>query len=160
MHIRRSRVALFTATLLITLGLSACGEDESQAGQNAATTSQSSTTSTDSPTTAGNSEPAAAPTAEVEPAPVPVAVIGAAELQWVAPQENTDGSVLQNLAGFTILYGKSATDLDQSIRIDNPSIDRYIVEQLPAGTYYFGVKAHNSKGAESALSNLVTKVIG
>lgn len=72
----------------------------------------------------------------------------------------TDGSALQNLAGFKIVYGTSAHSLDKSIRIDNPSIDQYVVEQLPAGKYYFGVRAYDETGAESELSNLMSKVIG
>lgn len=84
---------------------------------------------------------------------------GSAALQWTAPTQNTDGSPLVDLAGFTILYGQRSDALSQSVRVDNPSLDRYIVENLPAGAYYFAVKARNAAGAESGPSNVVSKVI-
>lgn len=82
-----------------------------------------------------------------------------AVISWTPPTENTDGSALDNLAGYTIVYGNSPTVLHQSIRIDNPSINSYVVEDLTAGTYYFGVRAYTTEGVESALSNVASRVI-
>lgn len=84
----------------------------------------------------------------------------AVSLAWTAPTLNEDGSVLSDLAGYTIIYGSSASVLDRSIRIENPGIDRYVLDDLPSGTYYFGVKAFTSSGVESATSNIVTRTIG
>ncbi len=84
---------------------------------------------------------------------------GTAALSWTPPTQNQDGSTLVDLAGYTIVYGPSSTMLHQSIRVENAGIDRYVVDNLPAGTYYFGVKAFNNAGAESAVSNVVTKVV-
>lgn len=86
-------------------------------------------------------------------------VAGTATLSWTAPTQNQDGSTLVDLAGYTIVYGPSSTMLHESIRIQNAGIDRYVVDNLPAGTYYFGVKAFNSVGVESAVSNVVSKVV-
>ena len=83
----------------------------------------------------------------------------AATLSWTAPTQNQDGSVLVDLAGYMIVYGPSSTMLHHTIRVENPGIDRYVVDDLPAGTYYFGIKAFNAEGIESALSNVVSKVI-
>jgi hypothetical protein len=58
-----------------------------------------------------------------------------------------------------VVYGTSSTALTQVVRVDNPSVDRYVVEQLPAGTYFFAIKAYTSTGRESDLSNVVSKVI-
>lgn len=83
-----------------------------------------------------------------------------ASLSWIAPTMNVDGSALTDLAGFVISYGTSATALSQSISIDNPSVDRYVVEGLETGkTYYFGVRAVASSGAESDLSEVVSKAM-
>jgi Predicted membrane protein len=90
---------------------------------------------------------------------VPAESANGATLSWIAPTENEDGSVLVDLAGYTIVYGPSREMLHNSIRIDNPGIDRYVFDDLPAGTYYFGVKAFNAQGVESAVSNIVSKVI-
>jgi len=87
-------------------------------------------------------------------------VTGAATLSWTAPTENTDGSALTDLAGYIIVYGQTSTALDQSLRIENPSIDTYVFQDLPAGKYYFSIKAYTQAGAESALSGTVSKNIG
>jgi hypothetical protein len=83
----------------------------------------------------------------------------AVTLSWTAPTENSDGTTLLDLAGFTIVYGPSSTTLHQSVRIENPGLDRYVLDQLPAGTYYFGVKAFTAAGVESSVSNVVSKVV-
>ena len=80
-------------------------------------------------------------------------------LVWIAPSENVDGGALTDLAGFYIVYGPSSTMLHQSLRIDNPSVDRYVLDGLPAGTYYFAVRAYTASGTQSALSNIISKVI-
>lgn len=84
---------------------------------------------------------------------------GSASLSWLPPTQNTDGSSLTNLAGFTIRYGRSADELTQSVSITNPSVSRYVVENLSAGAWYFAVVAVSSAGTESALSNVATKTI-
>jgi hypothetical protein len=80
-------------------------------------------------------------------------------LSWIAPAENEDGTPLTDLAGFMIAYGPDEATLSQSIRIENPSIDRYVIDDLAPGTYYFGVKAFSTEGTESSMSGLVTKTI-
>lgn len=84
---------------------------------------------------------------------------GAASLEWVAPTQNTDGSTLTNLAGFRIVYGTSATQLTQVIQVANAGMGSYVVDNLAPGTYYFAVRAYTSKGAESADSNVIARVV-
>lgn len=85
---------------------------------------------------------------------------GSATVSWSAPTENTDGSAVTNLAGFVIAYGTSAGSLSQSITVSNPSVSTYVIDSLPAGTYYFAVKAYTTVGTESSLSTVASKVIG
>lgn len=85
--------------------------------------------------------------------------IGAASLEWMPPTQNTDGSALTNLAGYRIVYGKSAAQLTQTIQVANAGTSSYVVDNLAPGTYYFAVRAYTSKGAESADSNVVAKVV-
>lgn len=85
--------------------------------------------------------------------------LGSASLSWAAPTENTDGTALTNLAGYRIVYGTSASSLNQTIEISNPSVTTYLVDQLAAGTWYFAVKAYTSAGTESSLSNVASKTI-
>lgn len=84
---------------------------------------------------------------------------GTATLSWTPPTQNSDGSALTNLAGYQVLYGRTATDLNQTIRLDNPSINSYVVENLSAGTWYFAVVAVNSTGVTSPVSNTGNKTI-
>ena len=82
-------------------------------------------------------------------------------ISWQAPTVNTDGSVLTDLGGFTIYYGKQPTDLAMSIRVSNPGLLTYLVEGLDSGaTYYFAVAADATTGAESDLSEVVSAKIG
>lgn len=84
---------------------------------------------------------------------------GSATLAWTPPTQNSDGSALTNLAGFQVRYGRDAGNLDQTVSLDNPSINRYVVENLSAGTWYFAVVAVNSSGVTSSLSNTSNKTI-
>ena len=85
--------------------------------------------------------------------------VGAATLSWMPPSANTDGTPIQDLAGYEIRFGKSATVLDQIISIQNPSISTYVVEGLGSGTWYFSVVAVNKQGATSQPSNVASKTI-
>jgi hypothetical protein len=80
-------------------------------------------------------------------------------LSWAAPTQNSDGTVLTDLAGYIIAYGKSKDALSESVRIDNPSVDRYVFDSLSAGTYYFGLRAVAADGELSDLSKLVKKIV-
>ncbi|GFE82132.1 hypothetical protein GCM10011487_41320 [Steroidobacter agaridevorans] len=84
---------------------------------------------------------------------------GSASLSWTPPTQNADGSSLGNLAGYRVMYGRTSGNLDQTVNLDNPSIDRYMVENLSSGTWYFAVVAVNSTGTTSELSNTASKTI-
>ncbi|HEU4486796.1 MAG TPA: putative Ig domain-containing protein [Povalibacter sp.] len=84
---------------------------------------------------------------------------GSATLSWTPPTTNTDGSSLTNLSGYRIYYGTSSSSLNKTVQITNPSISTYVIDDLSAATWYFAVKAVASSGAESALSNKVSKTI-
>lgn len=80
-------------------------------------------------------------------------------LTWTPPTQNTDGSSLTNLAGYRISYGRAATTLDQVVQLNNPSLTTYTISGLSVATWFFGIKAYTTQGAESALSNVISKVI-
>jgi hypothetical protein len=82
-----------------------------------------------------------------------------ASLSWAPPTQNTDGSALTDLAGYTVYYGTSSTDMTQTIELTNPSLTSYVVNDLPSGTYYFSIVAYSSDGTQSAQSNLGSKTI-
>jgi hypothetical protein len=86
--------------------------------------------------------------------------VGTATLSWVAPDQNTDGSALTNLAGYRIYYGTGADALTEVVEVPTVGITEYVIDNLAAGTYYFSIRAYSSVGIESALSNIVSDTIG
>jgi hypothetical protein len=84
---------------------------------------------------------------------------GSASLSWTPPTQNTDGSTLTDLVGYTIFYGTSASALTQSIQLASSSATSYVVDNLSAGTYYFSIAAYTSDGTQSAQSNIGSKTI-
>jgi hypothetical protein len=79
---------------------------------------------------------------------------------WVAPTQNTDDSPLTDLAGFRILWGRSATVLDQTTYLQDPTARTWVKDQFTPGTWYFSVRPFNAGGFEAADSNIASKVIG
>jgi hypothetical protein len=85
---------------------------------------------------------------------------GSATLTWTPPTENTDGSALTDLAGYTVYWGQASGDYSNSVTLANPGITSYVVDNLLAGTtYYFATTAYNSDGLESSFSNEASKTI-
>jgi Fibronectin type III domain len=76
-------------------------------------------------------------------------------LSWVAPTENSDGTLLSNLKGYNVHYGTRSKTYSKVINVANPGLTDYVVQDLAAGTYYFSVAAYNTTGTESALSGEV-----
>lgn len=86
--------------------------------------------------------------------------LGSATLSWVAPTQRDDGSPLTNLAGYVIRYGTAPGSYPNQVKIHNPGITSYVIEGLPAGTYYFVATAFDSNGFESQYSGVVSKTVG
>jgi len=84
---------------------------------------------------------------------------GSATLSWTPPTERVDGSPIGSLAGYRVLYGRGARKYDHSIEIDNPSITRFMVENLAPGNWFFAVTVRTADGLESAPSAEVRKRI-
>lgn len=81
-------------------------------------------------------------------------------LTWNPPTENTDGSALTDLAGYTIYYGTASRSYTHSIQLTNPGLATYVVEGLTSGTtYYFAIAATTNTGLMSALSSEVSAII-
>ena len=128
------------ASLLIAL-LAGCHDDEIKTADHA-------------PAPGGNAPPP--PSA---PAPDPVPQARAATLEWTVPTTKTNGSALNDLAGYRIHYGRSVMSLDSVIEIHNPSVSSFVIDDLAPGTYYFAVTAFDTRNHESERSNAGRKQI-
>ncbi len=84
---------------------------------------------------------------------------GYAALRWEIPPAKVDGSPLDDLAGYRILYGRHANDLDQSVLIDDPATTTFEFTTLEAGIWYFAVVAVNAGGLEGPPTITATKSI-
>lgn len=84
---------------------------------------------------------------------------GSATLSWSPPVDNSDGSVLTDLSGYRIYYGRSADQLTRTLVIDNPGLTRYVVENLAPARWHFAMTSVNSAGRESRRSPTVSKLI-
>ena len=87
--------------------------------------------------------------APTPPAPPPSPGGGSVTVGWVPPTQNTDGSVLTNLAGYRLYWGTSLANLDHFVTIANPGLVRYVISDLSPATWYFALTAYNSNGQES-----------
>lgn len=79
-------------------------------------------------------------------------------LTWTPPTRNTDDTPLTNLAGYRINWGTSAATRTSVVQVA-ANITSYTISDLTAGTWYFGVKAFTTQGAESASSNIVSRTL-
>jgi len=138
----RGRAYLWVLAAVLMAMLSGCGGDEEKSASQ------------------GPPPGASAPPPAPSPTPVPpMAQARAATLEWTVPTTLTDGEMLADLAGYRIHYGKSASTLDKTIEVRNPTVSTYVVEGLAPGTYYFAVTAFTSRNHESERSNAGRKQI-
>jgi len=84
---------------------------------------------------------------------------GVASLRWETPPSKMDGSPLDDLAGYRILYGRSSDDLDKSVLLDNPSTTSYEFSSLSGGIWYFAVVAVSASGLEGPPTTVASKSI-
>jgi hypothetical protein len=84
---------------------------------------------------------------------------GTVIVNWAKPAKNTDGTTLTDLAGYKVVYGTSSTSLTQSKSVTDPNATAATIAALQTGTWYFAVRAVNSKQVESGNSNVAQKTI-
>jgi hypothetical protein len=80
-------------------------------------------------------------------------------LSWTPPDQYEDGTPLMDLAAYKIYFGLSEGNYPNQIRIDNPGVTSYVVDNLTANTYYFVSTSINSNNVESDFSNVAMKVV-
>ncbi len=85
--------------------------------------------------------------------------LGSATVTWTPPTQNTDGSTLADLAAYIIYYGVSEGSYPNQVRVDNPGVTSFVVENLVPDTYFFVATSVNSNGVESTFSNVATKTV-
>ena len=84
---------------------------------------------------------------------------GVASLRWESPLSKVDGSPLDDLAGYRILYGRKSSDLDKSVYIGDPAATSYEIGSLANGIWYFEVVAVSASGLEGPPTTIASKSI-
>ncbi|HTU66047.1 MAG TPA: Ig domain-containing protein [Steroidobacteraceae bacterium] len=87
------------------------------------------------------------------------AASGVAKLSWPMPTTKFDGSVLDNLAGYRIIYGRDPEDLDHSVFISDPAAHDYEFATLDSGAWYFSIVGVSDDGLEGPATVPAMKVI-
>ena len=85
--------------------------------------------------------------------------LGSMTLSWTPPTENTDGTVLEDLAGYKLYFGTTSGRYTNEVRIDTPGISSYVIENLLPDTYYVVATAFTTSGTESGYSNEAVKTV-
>lgn len=80
-------------------------------------------------------------------------------LSWNVPTRTVDGETLQDLSGYRIHYGTNQNALVSSIEVQSSGSNNFSVQNLRPGTYYFAVRAVAANGAESELSNIISRTV-
>lgn len=139
------RIAQLVLGALICTGLAACGGSGSSAGASA-----QSTNPFGNPIGSPNNSSAS-----------PGSTSKSITLSWSPPTQNSDGSSLTNLAGYTLHYGTASQDYTGSIEITSPTETSYVVSDsnFPPGTYYFAISAYNAQQVSSSMSGEVSVTI-
>jgi len=84
---------------------------------------------------------------------------GSTTLSWTAPTENENNEPLTDLAGYNIHCWAEAGQYANTFYVDDPASTSIVIEELASGTYYCAISAVNEDGRESALSNVVAKIV-
>ena len=94
-------------------------------------------------------------------APFSISVVGppAALVRWQKPAARVDGSALDDLAGYRIVYGRDPDNLDRSIYIADPDQTSYNFNTLDKGAWYFAVIAITANGLEGPATTPAMKKI-
>jgi hypothetical protein len=87
----------------------------------------------------------------------PSAATGTASLSWLSPPANSTGKL--EVEGYHIYFGSSAQDLTHVVNVESPGATSFVINNLPPGTWYFGIASYNAEKVESGMSAIVSAAI-
>lgn len=141
---------IITCLLLVSVGfmLAGCGFDWKTKDEEALVFDTNTDVVTETDTATDDTTVSSDPEAKVD-------------LSWTAPTTRTDGTLLSpsELAGYKVYYGTSPSRLEVAQELLGISSTDTTILLPSAGTYYFAVTAYDSNGAESSLSEVVSKYV-
>jgi hypothetical protein len=84
---------------------------------------------------------------------------GTVTLHWNAPNTNSNGSTLTDLAGYKVYYGPGSGQQNRTKSVDIGNYTSASVSNLSTGNWCFVVSAYDTSGNESLPSPEVCKTI-
>jgi hypothetical protein len=94
-----------------------------------------------------------------EEAPSTIIQDSSVTLAWAPPTSNTDGSKLNDLAGYRIDWGRSDGEFTECVLIHNPEQSSYVVSNLAPGNYKFVILTITKAGVVSDPSSVAYKSV-
>jgi hypothetical protein len=82
------------------------------------------------------------------------ATAGTASLSWISPPTNASGAL--GVEGYHIYFGNSAKNLTHVVNVESSNATSFVINDLPAGTWYFGIASYNGDKVESSMSAIVS----
>lgn len=85
---------------------------------------------------------------------------GSVQLKWTPPTQFSDGNPLTpatDLKWYLVHFGATATTMTQTRRVEQPTASTATVTDIPAGTYFFCVRAVGLDDRLSDCSNTIQK---
>jgi hypothetical protein len=80
-------------------------------------------------------------------------------LDWTRPVAAESGAPIANIAGYNVrCWGEGGTHTF-TIRIDDPSVTHYELDELPPARYQCAVSAFTNDELESGMSNFVARTV-
>lgn len=83
----------------------------------------------------------------------------ATTVSWTLPTTNTDGSVLTNLAGIRVNWGRTVDTMTNVKLTGSPTLTSTNLGNLAEGDWYFTARAYNTAGIESDNLTPIKKTI-
>ena len=84
---------------------------------------------------------------------------GTANIGWVAPKTQANGSAVGTLTGYRVYYGTASGKYTASVLVSGATASAATVSSLAAGKWYFTVSAIDSSGNESNLGYEMSKTL-
>lgn len=80
-------------------------------------------------------------------------------LSWTPPMQNTDGTALQDLAGYRVYFGQDPDNLTDAADLLWGGYLWVQFAGLDPGDWYFSIRSYNSEGIESDFAPMVSKQV-